>query len=283
MPYVEADTILACLLRRILPSGGHVVQMVEAYFDESGTHSGSQVLCVAGYIFEKNKCTELDKELMCILEKYKLPYFRMSSCAHGTKPLNALFPLERIDCETAIISAIHKHAIRGFAVTVEPEKYDSIVTERRHFGSPYSFCARTCLTAVASWIKEADYKGDVAYFFASGHKSQSESNRIMDEVFAVPFLKVKYHYVAHTFADMRVVRPLQASDLLAWQWYTDHKNRLRTIARPVRADCLSLMDGLHHSTMHWESWMLDAMNERQRLRAIQYGQKNDTNAKGQTA
>jgi len=39
----------------LLRGSGYVVQVVHAFFDESGSHSDSAVLCVAGYAFEKRE------------------------------------------------------------------------------------------------------------------------------------------------------------------------------------------------------------------------------------
>ena len=66
----------------LLRNGGYTVQLVEAYFDESGSHDGSPVLCVAGFIIEKEKCKRMDDDIAETLEKFHLPYFRMSACAH---------------------------------------------------------------------------------------------------------------------------------------------------------------------------------------------------------
>lgn len=34
--------------------------IIEAYFDESGTHEGSPDICIAGYLFEKGNAIALD-------------------------------------------------------------------------------------------------------------------------------------------------------------------------------------------------------------------------------
>ena len=42
--------------------------LIKVYFDESGSHDGSPILSVAGYLYEREKCLSLDKELEKILE-----------------------------------------------------------------------------------------------------------------------------------------------------------------------------------------------------------------------
>jgi hypothetical protein len=61
----------------------------------------------------------------------------------------------------------------------------------------------------------------MAYFFESGHKSQSEANTIMNSLFRETKMRQAFRYSAHTFADKTRFHALQAADLLAWQWCKD--------------------------------------------------------------
>jgi hypothetical protein len=128
-------------------------------------------------------------------------------------------------------------------------------------GSPYSFCAHACLTAVRSWADQTNYAGGIAYFFESGHRSQSEADGIMKRLFQQSQLKASHRYASHAFADKRNLRPLQAADLIAWQWHTDQKRRMTGKSLSPRLDCFELMmsgDGrgsLFHA-LHYDQFML---------------------------
>jgi hypothetical protein len=124
MTYVSVENrgVIARLLDISLPDGGVTVQMVEAFFDESGSDANSEVLCVAGYIFDKDSCVELDTKWCEVLSKFKLPFFRMSACAHGTKPFDRLTIEERIEVEKEMIALIKQFATYGIAVTVQPKR-----------------------------------------------------------------------------------------------------------------------------------------------------------------
>lgn len=181
----------------------------------------------------------------------------MSSCAHGTKPFDVLTKDQRIEVETEMIGLIKKFAAFGIAVTIEQKMFDAIVPELPEIGSAYSFCAHTCLTAVKSWANETGYHGDIAYFFESGHSSQSEANDIMNTLFKNTKMRLEHRYASHTFANKEKIRPLQAADLLAWQWHTDHKRRMRGNIRP-RLDCLALVENEKppHKAMHYNAAQL---------------------------
>lgn len=253
-------SLSARLLDILLPDGGYAVQMVEAYFDESGSHDGSPVLCVAGYVFEKESCSKLDAAWSEVLSKFALPYFRMSACAQGTKPFDVLTKDQRIEVETEMIGLIKQFASFGIAVTVEPKMFDAIVPSLPEIGSAYTFCAHTCLSAVKWWADKTGYHGDIAYFFESGHRSQSQANDIMNILFKNPAKRMEHRYVSHTFADKEKVRPLQAADLLAWQWHTDQKRRTRGNNKP-RLDCVALVENQNppHRVMHYKESQLREM------------------------
>ena len=74
---------------------------MECYFDESGSDKGSPLLCVAGYLFGKDESKALDLKWKVALDYFCLPYFRMASCAHNTKPFDHLSRDECIEAEKA--------------------------------------------------------------------------------------------------------------------------------------------------------------------------------------
>jgi hypothetical protein len=257
-------SILARLLNVVLPAGGNVVLLHEAYFDESGTHENSPVLCVGGYIIEKEACERLDDSWLQMLNKFNLPFFRMSACAQGVDPFDKLPMPQRIKAETEAIAIIRREITLGIAVTVDPKIYEEIIPKIPELGDAYSFCAHTCLTAVKSWARESNYKGDIAYFFESGHKSQSEANQIMQNIFKIPELRQQHRYLSHSFVDKEKVRPVQAADMIAWHWQKDHKRRDEGVRPDPRKDTRALLaedptGKPTYRTMHWNRFMLESM------------------------
>jgi len=253
--------MLKRLLDILLPQGGHVVQLVEAYFDESGTHDDSPVLCVAGYIFEKGSCVMFDKEWSNVLNKFNLPYFRMSACAHHSEPFNKLTNDQCDQVARNMISIIKKWASKGIAITVEQKIYDKIVPTSPNLGSAYSCCMHQCLIAVRSWADENRYTGKIAYFFETGHKSHSETDQIITKLFNESALNYSLRYAGHSFIPKKDANGIQAADLVAWQWFTDRK-RIRE-GLPHRKDCIALMfDGKPpHNVYHFEEPHLRAISD----------------------
>ena len=115
---------------------------LECYFDESGSHSGSPVLSLGGYLFEKEQCKALDLGWKAVLDRYRLPYFRMSACTHKQFPFDHLTDQECIDAEKAVISLINDHALLGLGMVVNESDYSTFfdAAAQQVVGTAYSFC-----------------------------------------------------------------------------------------------------------------------------------------------
>jgi Protein of unknown function (DUF3800) len=235
----------------VLRGDGFVATFYEMYVDESGSDDESPILCIAGYIFKKKNAERLSEEWGLVLKRYKVPYFRMSRCAHGKKPFDGLSKERRIKMVKALIKIIRKYMVYGLAVTVSEKDYYEIMPGDDRIGGAYTFCLRGCLSCI--WFLNEGYNwgGPTAYFFESDHKHQSEANRIMNAIAITADAKAKYHYVAHTFSDKKDLLPLQAADLLAWLWFTEAKRLLnQPPSRERRKDLAALIEGKPYDMKH---------------------------------
>jgi hypothetical protein len=237
------DSVLARLLEAALPEGGYVLVQVESYFDESGSHCDSKTLCVAGYLFHKKDAVRLKRKWDKVLNRFGLPFFRMSDCAHGNEPFDKLTKLQCIAVETRMIKLIKDHSAMGFAVTLDLDEWKRHRPLNRVIGDDYSFCAHVIIAGVGQWIKEHPETDKCAYFFEAGHKHQKQANIIMTTIFNNSRLQSDYRYAAHAFIPKCGNPPVQAADLLAWQWYTDRKRTAQKL--PHRKDLESLLEHKH--------------------------------------
>jgi Protein of unknown function (DUF3800) len=237
--------VLVRLIEILVPGDGDLMAFLECYFDESGSHDGSPVLCVAGYLFERDSCKTLDLEWKKVLDRYDLPFFRMSSCAHGNWPFKKLGMEDRIEAEKSMIALIGQHALIGLSIAVNEHDYNVLFGSTKAVtGDAYSFCCWQILAGIQSWIARNNFEGDVAYFFEAGHASEPQANALMGKIFQEPRLRQRYRYAAHAFVDKVKVRPVQTADLLAWQTATQMKRWLNNMG--PRADFEALMKKPRH-------------------------------------
>jgi hypothetical protein len=253
------EFIDAWLLDVVLPRGGYVIGQIESYFDESGSHSGSPVLCVAGYVLSKRNARLMSAAWLKMLKRYRVSCFHMVDCAHGNEEFADLTLPERIEIEKEAISLIKKYTFRGLAVTINEEEFRTLAPSNAIIGSSYTLCSHVILAGVAHWLSSRKDVGRCAYFFEAGHASQREANRIMKKLFDNQTMVTVYRYDAHTFLRKENSAVLQAADMLAWQWYTDRRHQIE--GKPRRADCKSLMEHPHEA-LHLSAKMLTDLAKR---------------------
>ncbi|MFO1018220.1 MAG: hypothetical protein U1E03_11520 [Hyphomonadaceae bacterium] len=227
------------VLDAVAPGRDDLVTVIQAYFDESYGPDG--LLCVAGYVFTKAGVRGITGEWGNMLRRYKLPYFRMSDCAHG-KGVFANIGRETRDkiAREAIRMATHYSGF-GVAATISEHEFNEKVPEGPYIGNAraYEFAVWNCLMGVRQFMRDAEYKGKAAYFFEAGHRSQSAANRLMNSLFESPNMRAEYRYLSHTFVAKEAGAPIQAADLLAWQFYQDRRRELAGDKR--RKDMEALM------------------------------------------
>lgn len=217
-----------------------------AYFDESGTHDGSPVLCVAGYLIPEEARQEFNSKWTEALESKGLTHFHMVDCAHGNGEFSGLSKNDRIEVQTRLIDLIKSSSARGIGAMVVASVYEQLMPYHPNMGSAYTYCIWHCLEATRLWIEELGTAVEIDYHFERGHQSDREADRIMSFAFSNPASREPFGYASHTFVDKRMVPGVQAADLLAWQMYTDWRHGME--GRPRRKDFAHLISDKKHRT-----------------------------------
>jgi hypothetical protein len=192
--------------------GGTAVLLHHVYLDESGTHEGSPVMAVAGYVFKSVQAHRFSREWGRALERFKLPYAHMTDCATGNGAYKDMSLEDRIQTEKTLIPLIRNRSAVGFSIAVRPGYYEEKMRGHIFPVSPYSFCLITCVHAISQWAYQ-NGADKVSYFFEAGHRHQNEANTIMGHIHG----SSAFGYVSHAFIDKKFALPLQAADMLAWQ------------------------------------------------------------------
>ena len=184
------------------------------YMDESGTHAGSPVLTMAGYVFASDQARKFSRDWERELQRFGLPFAHMTDCANGQGDYKGMLIEQRVEVEKSLIRLIKLRTVFGFAVSVEADRYsDGVLTSPFNLGA-YTFCLANCVILVDEWAKENCPDARFSYFLESGHDDQSEAHNIMSQLNIDPRGE---RYLAHTFVNKRAAPPLQAADMLAWQ------------------------------------------------------------------
>ncbi|GAA0338168.1 hypothetical protein GCM10009087_55810 [Sphingomonas oligophenolica] len=213
----------------------------EVYFDESGTHDGSPMMTVAGFLFKKEQARLFSRDWAKDLERLGLPAAHMTDCTHGQGDYEGWSKEQCILSEKLLIQNIKRRSVLGFSVAVDPKLYDEVMGPFVAACPAYSYLLMIAVGGVRHWAQTNDYQGRIAFFFESGHRHASQTNEHMNMIaeYGPEVVDFMYYY-AHAFLDKRNALPLQAADLLAWL-YRNHLIRAAQGNMKPRKDFLALV------------------------------------------
>jgi hypothetical protein len=241
----EVHRNLERLIENLKPD---IVMMMAAYFDESGTHAGSPVMWVAGYLFTAENALQLDREWAETLTEFGVSCFHMADCAHGVRMFSNLDGQKRKELLIRLVGIIKRRMEIGIAVSISETDFGRIDAPHWQRGGPYTLAALQALAAVVAWADTYSYAGKISYFFEAGHEHESLTNKAIDllrkrdQVRGASYLR--YH--SHTFAGKCDLRPLQTADLLAYEWQKELRRiNMPPTPRPMRRSLESLLERTH--------------------------------------
>jgi hypothetical protein len=212
---------------------------IEAYFDESGTHAGSPLLIVAGYI-----STE------ALWKRFRKAWaeFLVTHCDADTY-FHAKDRIKENEDRTSrkAVAIIHKSIVVGLAVTLKESDFDDLVTPvvRSELGDAYDFCCQVLYESMVMTPEVHGLKGKILYVFEQGAPRWKKARARMEKIQCLPVLKEMYRYKNHVFMTKAEAPPLQAADLFAnllFKTYRDHGNFEPESLHPA---LLSLFDSSH--------------------------------------
>lgn len=222
--------------------------MMEAYVDESGTDAASPVMCIAGYLFDASQAAHLDREWSDALKEFNLPHFHAVDCAHGVREFSNLDPRQRIQLVIKLTGIIRRRATIGIAVSVSDTDFGQTPAPIWERGGPYVLCAAQVLMAVIAWADKREYHGKISYVFEKGHRHRALTDMVIKEICGdiAELEGLRCH--SHAFAAKPEMRPLQAADLLAYEWTKEMKrlNCTPPASRAMRRSLETLLDVPHY-------------------------------------
>ncbi|MEO9461696.1 MAG: DUF3800 domain-containing protein [Marinomonas sp.] len=224
--------------KELLPNGGELV-VLNAYFDESGTHDEANILVVAGYLFDSQQAYRFDRDWSKFLKKEGVPFAHMTDLANGNGHYKDVSDTQRVVHGRTLIENIKKRSRVGFAVAVDKKHYDERI-DVAGLPTAATFCSLVCMEMVGEWLGSKGHSKQVAYVFEAGGPSQSEFSHVMDLICAGPHKESRYAYGSHAFAPKTSASPLQAADMLAWQLHHFHERCARGHKEP-RKDYVALV------------------------------------------
>jgi hypothetical protein len=224
---VNARTQIADLFRVLLPRDcrNGWLAMLGAYLDDSGSHSSSDIVITAGVAGTEAELRSLEwlwrKELDSPIEGLKPPLKRshMTECQdfrgefeRWTRP-ETDYLCHRL--QTVIIDS----GVMAYGMACSRKDWDDLVTGniRAIWGDAEGMCITNCFTKLIGWAQKFTFDPEMGFIFDSRTKEVERRANAVFEVYRrlidMPSL------VGVSFLNSHKILPLQAADMVAWEFY----------------------------------------------------------------
>ncbi|HZH29196.1 MAG TPA: DUF3800 domain-containing protein [Pyrinomonadaceae bacterium] len=232
------------LCRIIIPeyNKDQVIGMFNGYFDESGTHASSAVVCVAGCLSTAEQWSLFQREWQEVLDEAGIEVFHMSEFESRVRAYKDWSNEKRRYVQSKLLNIIISRISVGIAAAVVRSDYDKIIIgpHRENHDGPYTFCASMCFAFAGGWAEENGYDEPISYIFEDGALGKQEVDTQFSNAYKNEKARQFYRLGSLVFDDKRRFNQLQAADILAYEMY---KHVLRVTGkekRPTRTSMLIL-------------------------------------------
>src|SRR5258708_2752761 len=236
------DRFFLGLLDTLLPRRNGLAAMLQAYFDASRRPSGA--FCVAGYAFAKPQVKKFDKEWWSIFGAYGGCHMKELTQRRGRfKTVN---PSQAGELLKRGVQIIKRRISFGVTISCDVNEMNALLpTWIGGFQHAYPVCCHLAMHALGNLVRKSGHDDEIAYFFESGDEYSGVAHNFMARAIDTPELKESYRYGSHSFIGKDKALPLQAADVLAWEWakYLDE-----TVTRNIRLMRKSLAALLSENT-----------------------------------
>jgi hypothetical protein len=252
------DVLRARLLATFFGRPGWIL-VLQGEFDETGTHKGSPLICVAGYLFEGSGAVDFSGRFEALKKQpeFSIPDTTVFSAAdvmrrNRKKPPFDQWPRTTRDAfMIGWAEAIAATAHLGVVAVVDKPAFDRLFSTKpgllSRVGSQYTLALMAAVNLVRVKLDEVKDERLVDYNFESrDRKADSEPHSLLVQIASQPELQQRFRYAGHTFRTKSTHLPLYAADLLAWEW-----QHFIMADDPDRASLHILLNGVKHVHMRY--------------------------------
>jgi hypothetical protein len=206
--------------------------MFSAYYDESGTHVGSPITVLGGFVGSMDDWAKFDCEWRKILTKYDLRYIRAKQLFHRQGPYRGWTEKKIDHLWTDILYVLQERKeLQISKIILRDEDYQSYVSycpisRRERLDTRYALCVRCAMHFLPMVHHRTRVKGVVNFILEDGHKNAGDALRVFLEMKD----RSKYEWARSigimTFGTKPEDTPLQAADLISYWFYKTEMDKI---------------------------------------------------------
>jgi hypothetical protein len=222
-------------------------QMI-AFLDESGTHTGSKVTAMAGYVIKPDALPVLEHQWVSTLKEFQLDELHMKEFVPPHGKYSRWDEMRKRELLGRLISIIHQYSSIGVGAAVEMTEFmarhaSALSKAPSLIQSPYEWCFRYCSVQAAAWADASNTSGLIAYVLDDGCSCRGQIRQRFQMSIENDELRQRFRLGSLSFADSKKAMALQCADLLAYEMYKEADRLIREAPRPARGSFLALFRG----------------------------------------
>ena len=193
------------------------------YIDESGTHAGSPLTVMAGYISSPERWNAFEAEWESFLKTQRIDHLHSKELYHGQKYFRNLPWERRAEIGDQATAIINRHAMLGFVVVLDNKDYQEIFKDAASprnvsLDSKYGVCFRLALSFLPELVNLIDKEENHKIFLVleSGAENQGAAPMMLEQYRMVAERSLARMVRNVAFAGKRECFGVQAADLLAF-------------------------------------------------------------------
>lgn len=211
--------------------------MFTAYYDESGTHQGSPITVLAGFIGRSLEWADFDREWRKVLVKHDLRFVRAKQLFHRQGPYRG-WPQKQLDhLKADLLYVLQEH--RSFQVSKivlrNEDYYRSYVSngpysKRERLDTRYALCVRVALHFLPMINQAWRAEGAMNFVIEAGHKNAGDALRVFTDLKGSESYEWSQSIGAISLGTKPDFPALQAADLVSYWFY---KTEMEKIANDI--------------------------------------------------
>lgn len=224
---------LACSLRPSAPWGATFVNLA-AYYDESGTHGGSPITVLAGFVAGVNEWVPFEREWAKVLRKHGITHVRAKHLFHRQGEHKGWSEGQIDSLEADLLYVFQEHQLYASKTILRECDYTFVykaspIAKRERLDSRYALCIRAFLHSLPTWHLRRYPQGVVDFVFESGHRNAPDAVRVFNEIKNDETIPHRDALGFLSFGAKRDSPALQAADMFA---YWTFKHEVENLSEP---------------------------------------------------